>query len=57
MELGTLFWVIYVVALLFGMWSNYEAGQPLWVRRAGAYGVIWLLVGVLGWRVFGSVVK
>lgn len=57
MELGTLFWVIYVVALLFGVWSNYEAGQPVWIRRAGAYGILWLLVGILGWRVFGSVVK
>jgi hypothetical protein len=57
MPLGILFWTIYVIAILFGIWSNYEAGQPLWVKRAGAYGVLWLLVGFLGWSVFGPVVK
>ena len=57
MPIGILFWVIYVIAILFGVWSNYEAGQPVWVRRAGAYGVLWLLVGILGYAVFGSVVK
>lgn len=57
MPLGILFWVIYVIAILFGVWSNYEAGQPLWFRRAGAYLVLWLLVGILGWHVFGPVVR
>lgn len=56
MPLGILFWVVYVIAILFGVWSNYEAAQPLWYRRAGAYLILWLLVGVLGWEVFGPVV-
>jgi membrane protein YdbS with pleckstrin-like domain len=57
MPLGILFWVVYVIAILFGVWSNYEAAQPLWFKRAGAYLVLWLLVGFLGWQVFGPVVK
>ena len=57
MPLGILFWVVYVIAILFGLWSNYEANQPLWFKRAGAYSILWLLVGILGWAVFGSVVK
>jgi hypothetical protein len=57
MPLGILFWIIYVIAVPFGIWSNYAAADPLWTRRAGAYGVLWLLVGFLGWSVFGSVVK
>jgi membrane protein YdbS with pleckstrin-like domain len=57
MPLGILFWVIYVIAILFGVWSNYEVGQPLWFRRAGAYFVLWVLVGILGWHVFGPVVR
>jgi membrane protein YdbS with pleckstrin-like domain len=56
MPLGILFWVVYVIAIVFGFWSNYEAAQPMWFRRAGAYLVLWLLVGVLGWEVFGPVV-
>ena len=57
MQLGLFFWIVYVIAILFGVWSNYEAGQPLWVKRAGAYGVLWILVGVIGWEVFGPVVR
>ncbi len=57
MPLGILFWVIYVIAILFGVWSNYVANDPAWPRRAGAYGVLWLLVGMLGWATFGAVVK
>ena len=56
MPLGILFWVIYVVCIIFGIWSNYEQNQPLWFKRAGAYFVLWLLVGMLGWEVFGPVV-
>ena len=57
MPLGILFWVVYVIAILFGVWSNYEATNPVWFKRAGAYLVIWLLVGMLGWATFGPVIK
>jgi hypothetical protein len=57
MSVGNWFWIIYVIAILFGSWFNYEAGQPLWYRRAGAYAILWILVGFLGYRVFGFVVK
>ena len=56
MPIGILFWVIYVIAILFGVWSNYDAANELWFRRAGAYLVLWILVGIIGWRVFGPVV-
>jgi hypothetical protein len=57
MTLGILFWMIYVIAVIFGVWVNYEAGQPAWFRRAGAYLVLWILTGILGWEVFGPVVR
>lgn len=50
MPLGILFWVIYVVAIVFGVWSNYEAGQP-WFKRAGL-GSLWAGGQALGF--FGS---
>jgi hypothetical protein len=53
MTLGLFFWVVYIIAILFGVWSNYAANDPLWTRRFGAYGILWLLVGVLGWANFG----
>jgi hypothetical protein len=57
MTLGILFWMIYVIAVIIGVWVNYEPAQPLWVRRAGTYLVLWILVGILGWEVFGPVVR
>jgi len=57
MPLGILFWVIYVIAFLFGIWSNYEVGQPFAIKRFGSHFIIFLLVGMLGWKVFGSVVQ
>jgi hypothetical protein len=57
MPMGILFWVIYIVALLAAGWAYYEPAQPMWFRRAGGYFVLWLLVGILGWQVFGPAVK
>lgn len=56
MPLGLLFWVLYVVAIVLGLWANYD-GQPLWYRRAGGYIVLWILVGILGWHAFGPVIR
>jgi len=57
MPLNILFWVIYIIALLISWWGYYEPGQPLWFRRAGGITVLWVLVGILGWRVFGPAIK
>ena len=57
MPLSIWFWVIYVIAILLGGWSSYDSTQPLWYRRTGAYAILWLLVGLLGYGVFGPVVK
>lgn len=55
MPLSVLFWVIYVIAVFFGAWLNY--GQTGWPRNFGGHFVLWILVGILGYRVFGSVIK
>lgn len=52
MNLGILFWVVYIIAFLSGFWANYEPAQPLWYRRAGANLIFFILVGILGYRVF-----
>jgi len=46
-----LFWVVYILCLIFGGWFGYSA----W----GYYGlggglVVFLLIGILGWGVFGK---
>lgn len=47
MSLGLFFWIVYIVATLFG--GFYWRGQP-WLPGLG---VPWLLIGVLGWKAFG----
>jgi hypothetical protein len=57
MPLNVLFWVIYIIALLVSFWGYYEPGNTIWMRRAGGSTILWLLVGILGWRVFGSAIR
>ncbi len=56
MQLSVLFWVIYVLSLLFGLWSHWPVSvgnaRPLAVTL-----IIFVLVGILGWEVFGAAVK
>lgn len=56
MPLSILFWVIYIFSLIFGAWGFYVPGQP-WYRPAGGYFVLWVLVGILGWHVFGPAIR
>lgn len=57
MPIGILFWVLYVLSIVLGLWSTYTPADPLWTRRAGYSVVVWVLIGLLGWSVFGPVVK
>lgn len=52
MNISLLFWVLYIVALLFGVYTN-RANVPAWF---GGSFVQFVLIGVLGWAVFGAAV-
>jgi len=56
MPLAYFFWGFYVIAIVFNLWVSYD-GQPLWYRRAGHGVILWILVGMLGYRVFGHPVQ
>lgn len=56
MAAGIWFWIIYVISLVFGVWSAND-GQPLWWKRAGSVFVVFILLGLLGWTVFGPPMK
>ncbi len=57
MTLEVWFWVIYVLALLFGFWADYVPGQAYPWRGGFRHFIIFILIGIIGLRVFGSPVK
>jgi|HubBroStandDraft_6_1064221.scaffolds.fasta_scaffold00605_9 hypothetical protein len=57
MPLAYFFWAIYVLCIVFGSWAYYEPASPNWRQRLGGGIALWILVGMLGYHEFGSVVK
>jgi hypothetical protein len=54
MSAGIWFWLLYVICVVFGGWLIWPAQDR---RMFGSYGVIMILIGLLGWAVFGSPLK
>jgi len=50
MSIALLFWIIMLVWLIFGLWSQWPAGGPTGI---GNVIVLWILLALLGWHVFG----
>lgn len=49
MSIAIWFWVIYVIAILFNVWSTWP------INRANAGGLVFfILIGLLGWAQFGG---
>jgi hypothetical protein len=52
MSISLLFWMIVIIGILFGLYNN-RATPFAWV---GNYLILWVLVILLGWAVFGAAV-
>ncbi len=52
MPVGILFWVLYVVSFIFGGWAAWPVD-----RRSGTWLIVMVLIGIIGWQVFGPVVQ
>lgn len=52
MSIGLLFWVIMIIGFIFGLYTNRTAPVP-WVSNSL---VLWILLALLGWAVFGAAV-
>jgi hypothetical protein len=52
MNLSLLFWVLWLIALVFSLYTNRTA-FPAW---AGGSLLHFILIGILGWGVFGAAV-
>lgn len=52
MPISILFWVLWVLFLLLGgyLWYPFD-------RRSPSFFIIMVLIGLLGWRVFGFVIQ
>lgn len=57
MTIGFLFWLIMVIWFLFGLWQNYTPDQPYPFQRAAGNLLTFILFGLLGWQVFGPVIR
>ncbi len=57
MTLSVLFWLLMIIWLIFGVWSEYIPNQPYPVRRIGQHFIIFVLLAILGWAKFGPPVQ
>jgi TctA family transporter len=57
MTLAILFWVLYLISFIFGLWREYTPGQPYPFNRGAGSFLIFILIGLLGWAAFGAPVK
>lgn len=55
MSMGLIFWIIMLIWLLFGFfsWSGYFGPHLMW----GGSVLLFVLLGLLGWKVFGAPVR
>ena len=52
LSIGLLFWILMILWLIFGFWSNYTPGA-FNVRPFGGHILLWVLLFLLGLEVFG----
>jgi hypothetical protein len=58
MPIGVLFWVLMILWLLFGAYRNRPVGEGRFnLPGFGGDVLVFVLFGLLGWRVFGPVLQ
>jgi hypothetical protein len=56
MPLQYWFWVFFVIGFFFCNWATYDPAKP-WFRWGGGNLLFFILIGILGYQVFGSAAK
>jgi hypothetical protein len=57
MPVGLLFWMLMILCLIFGFWWNYRAGGQPSYGFLGMNFLTWVLLFLLGWKVFGFILQ
>lgn len=57
MPISMLFWFLYVIFILFGGWAYYQPDPNRGRWPLGGHLLLCILIFLLGWRVFGFVIK
>lgn len=55
MTLSFLFWLLMILALIFSGWLGFRPNGDRWAFGWGLF--LWVILFVLGWQVFGFVIK
>jgi hypothetical protein len=56
MTLAILFWILMLLWLFLGFYLNHDSAQPFY-RWGSGHLLLWILLAVLGWGVFGAPVS
>ena len=57
MSRAVLFWVLMILWLVFGLWSEYTAGQRYPFKRGFGNLLVFILLAIVGWQIFGTPVQ
>ena len=56
MPLATLYWVLMLFWLFYGLWANYTAGQPYPFFKSVGHILTFALFVILGYQLFNGIV-
>ena len=58
LSISLLFWILMILWLVFGFIATpFTTGQPFPWKPIGGHLLIWILLALLGWRVFGPAIS
>lgn len=55
MTIGFIFWLLMILSLIFGFWRGYA--EPANRFGMGMSFLLWVLLFLLGWKVFGFMIQ
>ncbi len=51
LSIGVVYWIIMLLLLFFGFWSNWTPAPNY--RGFGGHMILWFLLFLIGWEIFG----